>query len=98
MLIWLLKLVFGILDWALYLLLWIVPLYFILKMVLPGNKYILLIDKYCNGLLIIVRGWLRRFFPKLAATGTDAYIAPVALWLLIRVAKWLLFLLQKILL
>ena len=96
MLIWLLNVIFSIVIAVLRILLWALPVLFILKLVIPGNKYLLLAERYCNVVLTPVRGWLRRTFPKLFTTGFD--YSPIALWLLVQVAIWAVQLLRSILL
>ncbi|MEA5013619.1 MAG: YggT family protein [Candidatus Limiplasma sp.] len=96
MLVGLLNLVFTILGWALVLVQWALVIYVILSWVLPQNKYTQLLGKYAQIVLAPVRKQMERFFPKLNSMGMD--LSPVVLWLLIFVARWLLGLLQRILL
>lgn len=96
MLVGLLNLVFTVLGWALVLVQWALVIYVILSWVLPQNKYTQLLGKYAQIVLAPVRKQMERFFPKLNSMGMD--LSPVVLWLLIFVARWLLGLLQRILL
>lgn len=96
MLIWLLNFVFAIVYWALTLALWVLPIFIILRLAMPKNKYLLLAAKYLEIPLAQVRTWLSRLFSRLGSISFD--VAPLALWLLIIVARWLLLLLKDILL
>ena len=95
MLVWLVNVIFFIVYLVLDIALWILPIYFILKLIIPTNKYVLLAGKYVEMGLAPVRAWLKRLLPGLFGTGFD--FSPVALWLAIIVAKWLLQLVQRIL-
>lgn len=97
MLIWLLNFVFAIVYWALTLALWVLPIFIILRLVMPQNKYLLLASKYLEIPLAQVRKWLSRLFSRLGSSSSFD-VAPLALWLLIIVARWLLLLVQDILL
>ncbi len=96
MLVGLFNLVFTLLGWALTLLQWALVLYVILSWVLPQHKYTQLLGKYAQILLAPVRKGMERYLPQLRSVGMD--LSPVALWLLIAVARWLLGLLRGILL
>ncbi len=77
----LVSLVVSIAGWALL-------IYVALKLIIPQNKYTQQIGKYVEPLLSPVREWLRKTFPKLFSTGFD--FSPVALWLLLEIAGWLI--------
>lgn len=96
MLIWLVNLIFDVVNFVFGIALWILPIFIIAKLIFPQNKYVLLCEKYVNLGLFPLRSWLRRAFPKLFMTGID--FSPVVLWLLIRVGQWLLSVLKHILL
>ena len=96
MLIWLLNLIFSIIILVLTVLLWAIPILFVLKLIIPWNKYVLLAERYCNIVLSPIREWLKKTFPKLFTTGFD--FSPIALWLLVQVAIWIVRLLRNILL
>ncbi len=88
MLIGLLKLVFTIIDWILVVAGWGLVIYFIAKLILPQNKYVLLVGKYVEIVLAPVRKLMYRLFPKLSNSGID--LSPVVLWLLLIVVRWIL--------
>lgn len=95
MLVGLLKFLFNVAGWLLYIGSWLVVIYTILLWVIPQNKYVRLAGKYLEPVLAMVRGWVRRFFPNLQ---TRLDFSPAVLCLLLIVARWVLQLLQNILL
>ncbi len=95
MLVWIINLIFGIVSFALNIAGWLVFVYVLMLLIIPRNKYTLLVGKYMEMALTPVRGLLSRIFPKIAKTGID--FAPAALIVIIVVAQWLLGLLQRIL-
>lgn len=96
MLVGLLKFLFDVAGWLLYIGGWLVVIYTILLWVIPQNKYVRLVGKYLEPVLNVVRGWVRRVFPKFTQTRLD--FSPAVLCLLIVVARWVLQLLRNILL
>ena len=96
MLVGLLNIVFSVLIFLVRVASWLVLIYVILSLVLPQNKYTLLIGKYVEPVLAPIRAWLAKTFPKLEGLRVD--FSPVALWLILEVAVWLLGLLKNILL
>ena len=98
MLIWLFQFAFDIVEWALSILLWMLPVYLLLRLFLPANKYVLLLNRYCESIFALVRGWLRRFFPSLSEKGLDSYFTLFAIWCLTYAARGIVLLLRRILL
>lgn len=91
-----LNITFSIAGLILRVIAWVLPIYFIVKLVLPQNKYVLLASKYVEWLMAPTRDILGRLFPRLATTGLD--LSPLALWILVLVAQWVLQLIRSILL
>ena len=83
-------------DFLLSTVLWALPIYFILRLVLPGNTYVLLIAKYINLALIPVRKMVGRFAPRIFSL--DVNYSPLLLWGAVLILKYLLRLLRIILL
>ena len=96
MLIGLLNLIFNILFWALRVAGWLMLIYCLLTWVIPNNKYTQLLGKYMEPMLNPIRKLLNRLIPALGRLPLD--FSPIAFWLLLRVASWLLSLLRSILL
>lgn len=96
MLVGLLKFLFNVAGWLLYIGSWLVVIYTILLWVIPQNKYVRLVGKYLEPVLAMVRGGVRRVFPNFTQTRLD--FSPAVLCLLLIVARWVLQLLQNILL
>jgi uncharacterized protein YggT (Ycf19 family) len=91
-----LRLVFNIAGWLLRVGGWVVLLYAVLTWIIPQNKYVQLAGKHLERFLAPIRGWLQRKFPKLSEIRID--LAPIALFLLLIVANWALWLIRIILL
>ena len=68
----------------------------LLSLILPENKYTLMVGKYIEPVLTPIRAWLQKTFPALANLRFD--LSPLVLWLLMDVAAWLLKLLKGLLL
>ena len=96
MLVGLLNFIFNLLILLVRIASWLLLVYLVLKLVVPQNKYTLLVGKYVEPLLTPVRGWLVKLFPKLDGFALD--LTPVAAWLLLQVAAWVIVLLRNILL
>lgn len=96
MLVSLLNLIFNLAYWVLNIAGWLLLIYVVMALIIPQNKYTLLIGKYVEPVLSPVRALLYRLIPKLRNVRVD--FSPIALWLLLSVAEWLLRLLQNILL
>ena len=96
MLVGLLNIVFNVLIFLVRIATWLVLIYVVLSLILPQNKYTLLIGKYVDPVLAPIRSWLSKTFPKLGGSRVD--FSPVVLWLLMEIAAWLLELLRNILL
>jgi len=89
-----LSFIFSIASFVLRVISWVLPVYFIAKLVLPQNKYVMLAGKYMEWLMAPIRDILGRLFPRLAARGLD--LSPIALWILVLLAQWCLQLLKAI--
>ena len=92
----LLRFIFDILIFLVNIASWALLVYVIMTLVVPQNKYTLLIGKYVEPLLAPVRTLIGRFLPSLAKLHVD--VSPIGLWLLLNIAEWLLRLLKGILL
>ena len=96
MLVGLLKIIFDVLIFLVSISTWVLLAYVLMSLIIPDNKYTLLVGKYVEPVLAPVRALLAKLFPKLGASRVD--FSPVALWLLLTVVEWLLRLLKTILL
>ena len=95
MLIWLLNLVFNLANFVLDVMLFVLPVFIVAKIAVPENKYVLLAAKYADIVLAPIRRWLKKIFPQASEWSFD--FSPVALWVLILLAQWLLRLLRGLL-
>ena len=96
MLVGLLNLVFSIVIFLVKVASWLVLVYVVMSLILPQNKYTLLVGKYVEPVLTPFRAWLNRVFPKLGQLRVD--LSPLFAWLVMDVAIWVLELLKRILL
>lgn len=96
MLVGLLKIIFDVLIFLVSVASWVLLAYVLMSLLIPENKYTLLIGKYVEPLLAPLRTLLAKLIPKLGAMRVD--FSPVALWLLLTIAEWLLRVLKNILL
>lgn len=96
MLVGLLNLIFNLVSWALNIAGWVLLIYVVLSLVIPQSKVTQTIGRYAEPLLSPLRRWLNRTFSKLCGGALD--FSPVALWLLLEVAGWLVGVLRNILL
>jgi len=96
MLVGLLNVIFNVLVFLVNLAGWLLIIYVLMALIVPDNKYTLLVGKYIEPVLAPIRAWLGKAFPKLGGSRLD--FSPVVLWLLLEIAGWLLRLLQNILL
>ena len=87
---------FWLIELALQILLWAVPVLILLKLLLPGNKYVMLANRYLDIALRPISSLMRRYLPGLSQTGFD--FSPIGLWLVIRILLFFVQLLWKILL
>jgi uncharacterized protein YggT (Ycf19 family) len=96
MLTGLLTFIFNAILFLLTVLSWAILVYVIMALVIPQNKYTLLVGKYVEPVLSPIRKLLFKVFPKLAQIGVD--FSPLVLYLLIQLASWLVRLLYSALL
>ena len=96
MLVWLLKLIFNIAIWVVDIASWLVVVYFLMTLLLPKNKYTLLVGKYVDIVKAPIAAWLTKTMPKLSCGRVDLSI--VAMWVCLYAGRWLLVLLRNILL
>lgn len=96
MLVGLLNIIFNILVFLINIASWIMLVYVVMALIIPQNKYTMLVGKYVEPVLAPIRGWLTKTFPRLNASRID--ISPLVFWLLLEVAGWLVQLLRNILL
>ncbi len=96
MLVWLLNFIFDILRILFQIVPWVLAMYCILRLIMPQNKYVLLVGKYLEVVLAPIRRWLQKVLPQLSNTGFDFSL--VALWLCSVLAGWLVQLLRNVLL
>lgn len=96
MLVGILKFVFDVAIFLVGLATWVLVAYVLMQLLIPQNKYTLLVAKYVEPLLAPVRALLFKLFPGLQKLRLD--LSPVGLWLILLVAEWLLRLLKGLLL
>ena len=96
MLVTLLNFIFNLLIFLLNVAFWVMLVYVVMSLLIPQNKYTMLVGKYVEPVLAPLRKWLYKTFPKLAGLQVD--FSPVVFWLLLKIAAWLLMLLKAILL
>lgn len=96
MLTGLLSFIFNAILFLLTVLSWAILIYVIMALVIPQNKYTLLIGKFVEPVLTPIRKLLIKLFPKLATLSVD--FSPLVLYLLIQIASWLIRLLYSALL
>lgn len=82
----LLRLIFSIAGFAVQLAGWVMIAYVVMMLVIPQNKYTLLIGKYAQPVLAPVRRWLDKALP--GVKGID--LSPVVVWLGLEIAGWIL--------
>ena len=96
MLVGLLNFLFSVVIFLVEVASWVLLAYVVLSLILPQNKYTLMVGKYIEPVLTPIRAWLQKTFPALANLRFD--LSPLVLWLLMDVAVWLLKLLKGLLL
>lgn len=96
MLVGLLNIIFNILIFLINIASWIMLVYVVMTLIIPQNKYTLLVGKYVEPVLAPIRVWLSKTFPKLSVSRID--LSPLVFWLLLEVVGWLVQLLRNILL
>jgi uncharacterized protein YggT (Ycf19 family) len=96
MLVSLLNFIFGVAIFLVNIASWLLVVYVVMTLILPQNKYTLLVGKYIEPILSPIRVWLSKTFPKLNQTRLD--FSPIVLWLLLEIVGWLLQLLRNLLL
>jgi uncharacterized protein YggT (Ycf19 family) len=96
MLVGLLNIVFNVLIFLVDIAGWALIIYVIMTMIVPQNKYTLLVGKYIEPVLAPIRTWLNKTFPKLGGMRLD--FSPLVLWLSLEIVTWLLGLLRNLLL
>lgn len=95
MLVGLLSIIFNLLFWVLTILSWALLIYVIMTLIVPQNKYTLLVGRYIEPVLAPIRSFLRRALPGVFKLGID--VSPIGLWLLINIAEWALRLVKQVL-
>ena len=96
MLIGILNFIFNLILFVLALISWVLLIYVIMALIVPQNKYTVMVGKYVEPVLSPIRKLLFQWFPKLSQLGVD--FSPLALYLVIQIASWLVRLLRSILL
>jgi uncharacterized protein YggT (Ycf19 family) len=96
MLVGILNFIFNLILFLLSVISWVLLIYVFMALLIPQNKYTVMVGKYVEPVLSPIRKLLFRWFPKLAQVGID--FSPLALYLLIQIASWLIRLLRSILL
>ena len=96
MLVGLLSIVFNVLIFLVQIASWLMLVYVVMTLLMPQNKYTLLIGKYAEPILTPIRAWLSKTFPKLANLSVE--VSPLVFWLLLEVLGWVLGILKNILL
>lgn len=96
MLISILNLIFNLILLVLTLASWVVLIYVVMALILPQNKYTLLVGRYVEPILSPIRQFLFKVFPRLGAIGVD--FSPLAFYLAIQIVSWLVRLLRSVLL
>ena len=95
MLVFVVNSIFSIAHWVLEVAGLVVLVYVVLKMVMPQNKYALLIGKYVEPVLKPIRALLQRTFPGLRGSVID--FSPLALFFAFNVMQWILRMLRHLL-
>jgi uncharacterized protein YggT (Ycf19 family) len=75
---------------------WVVLIYVLMALFIPQHRYTLMARRYVEPVLSPIRHLLLRVFPKLSQLGVD--FSPLAFYLLIQIASWLIRLLRSVLL
>lgn len=75
---------------------WLVLIYVIMALVVPQNKYTLLVGRFVEPVLTPIRKFLFRIFPRLREIGVD--FSPLIVYVLIQIISWLVRLLHQVLL
>ena len=96
MIVGILSFIFDAILFLINLAWWLLLIYVIMALVVPQNKYTLLIGRYIEPLLAPLRRFLARVFPRLRETGID--FSPLLLYILIWILSMLVKLLRGILL
>ncbi len=96
MLVGILKFVFDVAIFLVGVATWVLVAYVLMQLLIPQNKYTLLVAKYVEPVLAPVRALLYRLFPGLQKLRVD--LSPVGLWVILMVAEWVLRLVKGILL
>ena len=95
MLVSILNFLFNVVLFLISVASWAILIYVIMALIVPQNKYTLLIGKYVEPILAPLRKFLFRIFPKLREIGVD--FSPLLFYLLIQIASWLVRVLRNIL-
>ncbi|MCE5342918.1 MAG: YggT family protein [Eubacteriales bacterium] len=96
MLVSLLNIIFNVAIFLVNIATWLVIVYVVMTLIIPQNKYTLLVAKYIEPILAPIRSWLAKTFPKLNQTRLD--LSPAVLWLLLEIVGWLLQWIRSLLL
>jgi uncharacterized protein YggT (Ycf19 family) len=96
MLVSLVNIIFNIAIFLVNIAAWVLIVYVVMALIIPQNKYTLLVGKYIEPILSPIRAWLSKTFPKLNQTRLD--FSPIVLWLLLEIVGWLLQLIRNLLL
>jgi len=96
MLVSILNFIFSVVLFLISIASWVLLIYVIMALIIPQNKYTVMVGKYIEPVLGPIRKLLFQWFPKLSQMGID--FSPLVLYLLIQIAAWLVRLLRSILL
>jgi uncharacterized protein YggT (Ycf19 family) len=95
MLVSILNFIFNAILFIITVVSWLVLIYVVMALIVPQNKYTLMIGRFVEPVLAPLRKFLYRVFPKLQQIGVD--FSPLLFYLAIQIVSWLIRLLQRIL-
>ena len=90
-----LSFIFSVALFLISLVSWLLLIYVVMALIVPQNKYTLLIGKYIEPILSPLRQFLYRVFPRLREIGVD--FSPLLFYFLIQIVSWLVRFLRSIL-
>ena len=96
MLISILNFIFGAILFLITIISWVLLIYVIMALIVPQNKYTVLVSRYVEPVLSPIRKLLFRVFPKLREIGMD--FSPLVFYMLIQIVAWLISRLRLVLL
>jgi uncharacterized protein YggT (Ycf19 family) len=87
--------ILGVIQFLIVVASWVLLAYVIMALIIPQNKYTLMIGRYVEPILSPIRKFLFRTFPKLGQIGID--FSPLIFYVAIQIVLWLVRLLRTLL-